>query len=376
MRRSRSRALVTAAVAAACTPFLLTGCIFPSPSPGSSSSLNAVAAVTASNAWAVGSFVDGTGSHELMERWNGKSWQEVFLPPPIGSRLEGITAVSASNVWAVGPQRTLHYGGLGWRSVPNPAGVTMAHVASTPDGSVYGIGDAASHDTLFVMTAGGWRAVSIIPKPTSHRPCDGGSAGTTDLSALGGSDIWVVGNTFGTGANNARSCTFATRWNGTTWQSFATPSVAGEPELLAVSARAANDVWAVGESITVFTDTGFETDRSIVLHWNGTKWGAVPTVDSLGGGQLFDIDATAAGVWAVGSAPQLSGETTDLLIKKFTGRAMVDQPIQRLHIAGTPFDDSGTLEGVSVRDGVVTSVGSYLPTIKGIATLTDRRNAN
>ncbi len=375
MRYSRSSGAVTAALTMVASPFLLAGCIVPSPSPGTAATLSAVAAVNASNAWAVGSFTDRTGEHELMQHWNGKSWQSVFLPPPIGAGLTAITAVNASNIWAVSNVRTLHFNGLSWRSVPNPAGMTVWDVASARDATVYGLGSSSSAATLLAMTAGRWRTVSAIPKPTSHRPCDGGSEGPVDLTVLKANDVWVVGNTFGTGANYTRSCTFALHWNGATWQSPATPAVVGEPELLAVSARAANDVWAVGERITVVAATGRQLDNSVILHWNGTKWASVPTVDERDGGILRDIDATPAGIWAVGTAPQLGGFTQDMLIKKWTGTAMVDQPVQRLPVAGAALTDSGDLNGVSVRDGVVTSVGFYWPNTKGPATLTDRRNA-
>ena len=375
LRIRSSFTVAAAAVTFSASPFLLTSCIIPSPSPGATSGFTAVAAVSASNVWAVGGFTDRRGEHELMEHWNGKGWQTVSLPSPVGTDLTAITAVNASNVWAVGTGRTLHFNGLSWRSVANPLGEQVLSVTSAPGGLVYGIGSTATSASLLRMSPGGWRTVATIPKPTSHRSCDGGSERPVALAAMSAQDIWVVGNTFNTVANTTHSCTFTLRWNGTTWQPIATPSGAGEPELTAVSARAANDVWAVGERTVVFAPTGNEVNNSLVIHWNGTKWSTVPTVDSHGGGWLFDVDATAGGVWAVGNAPQLEGETTDILIKKWTGEAMVDQPVQRLPIAGQPFLDSGSLNGVSVAGGVVTSVGGYSPTITAVATLTDRRNA-
>ena len=49
-----------------------------SPNPGGSSAFNelfGVAAVSASDAWAVGSYYNGTKEKTLVERWNGKAWQ-------------------------------------------------------------------------------------------------------------------------------------------------------------------------------------------------------------------------------------------------------------------------------------------------------------
>ena len=316
-----------------------------------------------------------------MEHWNGRNWQVVALPPsPLGSGLDAITAVNASNIWAVGPFRTLHFNGLSWRSLPNPSSLVTSNVASAPDGAVYGMGQGFSVSSsykLVVMTAGGWRLVSVIPGPTTHRICDGGFLRLEDLSVGSSKDIWVVGSTTGASPNDSHSCAVAIHWNGATWQSFATPTVVGAPELLGVSARAANDVWAVGDRTTTVASTGQDLYNSLVLHWNGTRWASVPSVDTRGGGFLFDIDATAQGVWAVGTAPQQGGFPAGMLVKRWSGTAMVDQPVQPLPVSGPEFLDGPQLEGVSVRDGVVVSVGSYSPKAEfDTVTLTERRNAN
>lgn len=219
-----SRVVVVAAAAALAAPLLLTSCIVPSPSPATNASLNAVAATSATNAWAVGVFHDRSGAHELLERWNGQSWREVFLPPPIGKSLTSITAVNAHNVWAVSELRTLHFGGLGWSSYPNPAAIAMQKVASAPDGSVYGLGsDSTFADSLWLMTARGWRAVSAIPADASPQGCDV-SKGATDLAVVKAGDVWVVSN--GTQTGN-QPCIAALHWNRTAWLSTATPPIAG-----------------------------------------------------------------------------------------------------------------------------------------------------
>ena len=78
MRKSRTTT-VGIALAVGCVPLLLAGCIVPSPSPGKNALLDSVAAISSTNAYAAGSFVDSTGGHDLMEHWDGKAWQEVFL---------------------------------------------------------------------------------------------------------------------------------------------------------------------------------------------------------------------------------------------------------------------------------------------------------
>jgi hypothetical protein len=80
-----------------------------------------VAAVTAKQAWAVGS----TGSRPLIERWNGATWQPAPSPSPAaGGSLLAVTATSARSAWAAGesggspgkPTQALieHWNGTAW----------------------------------------------------------------------------------------------------------------------------------------------------------------------------------------------------------------------------------------------------------------------
>jgi len=80
--------------------------IIPSPNVNSNNNnLNAVAAISANDVWAVGwYYTDNNISNTLIEQWNGTSWVIVPSPSPgpYGSALTSVTAVSLNNVWAVG----------------------------------------------------------------------------------------------------------------------------------------------------------------------------------------------------------------------------------------------------------------------------------
>ena len=82
--------------------------VVPSPNVGTSHNyLNAVAAVTPSNVWAVGYYVGSSGDpyQTLIERWNGTIWNTLPSQNPSnggGNFLYGVDVISASNVWAVG----------------------------------------------------------------------------------------------------------------------------------------------------------------------------------------------------------------------------------------------------------------------------------
>lgn len=65
--------------------------------------LSAVTAVSATDVWAVGSFLDGRGHQALIEHWNGNRWSRVRSPATgTGTVLHAVTAASADDVWAVG----------------------------------------------------------------------------------------------------------------------------------------------------------------------------------------------------------------------------------------------------------------------------------
>ncbi len=77
-----------------------------SPNVGSEeSALDAVSAVSATNAWAVGTFRQGTHLRTLVLHWNGKRWRVQASPSP-GSGLydDALTGISATHAgaWAVG----------------------------------------------------------------------------------------------------------------------------------------------------------------------------------------------------------------------------------------------------------------------------------
>ncbi|MEO8972853.1 MAG: hypothetical protein ABI406_14790 [Ktedonobacteraceae bacterium] len=82
----------------------------PSPGPSTLIKLTGVAALTSSNAWAVGYYQDNSGSVvTLAEHWNGSAWSVVTSPNPAGfmaNELFAISAHSANDIWTVGISQT------------------------------------------------------------------------------------------------------------------------------------------------------------------------------------------------------------------------------------------------------------------------------
>ncbi len=124
-------------------------------------SLYAVTAVSATNVWAVGYYVNTTGvTQTLTEHWNGTSWSVVKSPSPgSGDDLRGVAAVSANDVWATGYTfngssiQTLveHWNGTNWQVVKSPnVGTSPAFsgVAAVSAHDVWAVGHADSNTLI------------------------------------------------------------------------------------------------------------------------------------------------------------------------------------------------------------------------------------
>jgi hypothetical protein len=74
---------------------------------GTSPTFSAVVAVSANDIWAMGDYHNPSSNaffQTLTEQWNGTKWSVVKSPSPgsFNTQLLGVAAVSATNVWAVG----------------------------------------------------------------------------------------------------------------------------------------------------------------------------------------------------------------------------------------------------------------------------------
>jgi hypothetical protein len=245
----------------------------PSPSlNGGNNVLSAITATSPDDAWAVGSFVPDNGGHliqDVIEHWNGVQWSIVPSPNPGTSSnyLNGIAAVSATNVWAVGEDTnipdqystsmTLHWDGTTWSVVssPNPGadGGTLFGVTPIPGtqqlwatGTFYN-----SHYTgrTFTEKWNGttWRVVSSPNPPRSSNTLYA-------ISALSSHDAWAVGSQQ---LVNSPSQNLILHWDGTAWTIVPAPKVGTDYNLLNSVAQIAGttQAWTVGVQ---FSGTGSE----------------------------------------------------------------------------------------------------------------------
>ena len=133
----------------------------PSVNPGISfNTLNAVAAVSATDIWAVGDYANTIytdAPRPLIEHWDGTSWTiPSSLPNPgADSVLYGVAAFSTNDVWAVGainpygtPQPLIvHWDGTSWTvatSLPPVSGGQLQGIAITPQHDIWAVGGTAS----------------------------------------------------------------------------------------------------------------------------------------------------------------------------------------------------------------------------------------
>jgi hypothetical protein len=279
-----------------------------SPNVGRSTNfLNGVAAISANNVWAVGSYGDGHGGLTLIEHWNGTQWKVIASPNVNGSRsdeLSGVAALAANNIWAAGnyynasnTQQTLieHWNGTNWSIVPSP-NVTLLFTVLTAISAVsamdiWAVGNYSGlhgYQTLIEHWNGArW---SIVPSPSP----DGGQL--TGVAAIASNNVWAVGS--GAGAQGIQ--TLIEHWNGATWSvvSSSGPGLATNT-LSGIAASSANDIWAVGWDANSVTPSS--PYAPLLEHWNGSSWSVVTgplqgTSDLLSGIAV----ASASNIWAVG----------------------------------------------------------------------------
>jgi hypothetical protein len=268
----------------------------PSPSPGpGSDDLNAVAATSATSAWAVG----GKHGQPLILRWNGTAWAQAPSPTlATGGTLAAVAAVSPADAWAAGfggPKDDLivieHWDGAAWRLVPSPVRIgNLLGLTATSASDVWAVGLAgnpASTTAALSLHYNGttWARVSSPNPPNSGELLGVAATATTDGWAVSG----AAGQEIGTNK------TVIDHWDGRAWTRVHSPNPSpGGAILFGVAADSAADAWAVG------ADTDFVTSfENVIEHWNGTSWtvarGAVRD------GSLFAVTApSTSAAWAVG----------------------------------------------------------------------------
>jgi hypothetical protein len=260
--------------------------------------LTGVAATSASNAWAAG-ITGTTRGGPFILHWNGASWRRAPTPVRSGA-VQAVAATSSSNAWAVGAtiSRTLilHWNGTSWHRVPSPVrhGALLAVAASGRSAWAVGfVGNAGfpgsratNHPLILHWNGAAWRRV-----PTHLPPGLGNLRGVTVTPS---GRAWAVGCT---GCRSAgRGTPLIENWNGTSWRKVTAPGRASLAGLWAVTATSADNAWASG------VPAGGAGHTTGIVHWDGHSWQTVPSPDPGGHAAVTGVAATSAGnAWAVGA---------------------------------------------------------------------------
>jgi hypothetical protein len=298
--------------------------IQPSENPGGTGEdnhISDVAATSPTNAWAVGSYYNGTADQTLIEHWNGTEWKVQASVNLGGSAndndLYGVAATSPTNAWAVGSYfngttiQTLieHWNGKSWnvQASPTPgnasclmqraalatrASIGLLSVAASSPSDAWAVGvRCGSHadQTLIEHWNGKSWKVKVSPDP-------GGTDnpnGLSGVAATSSTNAWAVGSYYNGTANK----TLIERWNGTAWKVQSSPAPGGSSAssgLADVAATSPTNAWAVGNRFSRLLDP------PIVERWNGKAW-KLQRSASFPDGSLFGVAAVSSSdAWAVG----------------------------------------------------------------------------
>jgi len=311
--------------------------ISPSPSPNArGNTLNAVTAISANDAWAVGFQNDDqlNGARTLTEHWDGAKWTVIPSPNPgstascrgqnTGNVLNAVAAASPTSIWAAGfsfdcfgvqKPMILHFNGSVWKVVPSPAllknNAALNSIAVLAANNIYAAGfqPAANGAVLTLIEHFDGHAWNVVPTPNANAT---GNV-LSSISANSPNDIWAVGNQV---APNVPIKTLALHFDGASWSVVPTPSPVTDSELdqnvlASVHASSPNDVTAVGFTL----DFLHQQQLTLVEHWDGAMWTAIESPNV----------STGAGV--VNTLTGVSGSSNDLYAAGFfSNSATAGQP--------------------------------------------------
>ncbi|MCA1727652.1 MAG: hypothetical protein LC722_08405, partial [Actinobacteria bacterium] len=284
--------------------------IVASPSPSAAGTwLEDVSALGATSAWAVGSMEDSSVfSKTVIQRWNGSTWSTVASPNPgrtcglnAGNQLHGVEAISATDAWAVGSfydcslYKTLavRWNGTRWVRVatPNPGTDNyneLEGVSATSPTDVWAVGYFYANGEAPQPLALHWDGTKWTHVPA---PSKNGISAFTDVVAIAPNDAWAVGYYYDPAEQTYES--LLEHWNGTAWSIVANPAIAEESSnLYGVAASSSSNVWAVGYSKTYPNPA-----LTLALRWNGVSWSRVASPNKSttygSGNVLLDVAVTS-----------------------------------------------------------------------------------
>jgi hypothetical protein len=308
-----------------------------SPNPFAEDLLHGVAAVSATDAWAVGYgfFEFGPNHGPIIEHWDGTRWTRIGIPDD--ASLQDVDAVSSDDVWAVGFSALVttdpfaeHWDGSTWSAVPVPnpaqnAELLSVHALATDDVWAVGWQSGPGIETRTLTEHWDGSSWAVVPSPSP------GSDKLHGVSGTSSADVWAVGET--------SSFPLIEHWDGTRWSIVRSFRPDRESTLNGVAAISATDAWAVGF-------TGITPDRAFAEQWSADgkwHWPNQPRPHY----QLQAVAGSSDDVWMVGIAG------IEALVEHWDGASFAVVPVDG-------WSDWSSLEAVDVLpSGEAWAVGWY-----------------
>lgn len=282
------------------------------PKADTGSTLSDVASTPDGTMWAVGGRQKSPVYKPILQRLSGSTWSDVALPASVGAyRFNAVSATSGSNLWVAAQLNTsgdshalLRWNGTAWTVAKTPLSFQPTDIATAGPASTWAVS---------ALAAKYWNGTAWADTPIDIKP--------RALAAVSPTSAWAVGWAAGQPAT--------AHWNGTAWTDVPFPAIDGlvrgevASTLHDVYATSGNDVWAVG-TVRVADDTGKAVSRSLLAHWDGTKWStdlgdpgtSLTQVASDGAGGIWVVSGgstmrhrTAAGIWSEETLTQPAGTT-------------------------------------------------------------------
>jgi hypothetical protein len=324
--------------------------------------MSAVAAVSLSNVWAVGTEIYDSGRsiayRAVIEHWDGQTWRVQSRPTgdyPGLSGLQGVSALAANNIWAVGQDyygkaMVLRFDGSTWRSqrVPLPSGTygsTLSGVVAVAPDNVWAIGSSwpitIAHKPMLVHFDG--RRWSSVPLPALPAQ--------TQLNAIAARSgvVAVIGSVLSPSPGYP---IILVRANGK-WKALPTAMLAPSGKLASlhgVTYAGPGALWIVGSTSNGPNGTGPQTTAA--WRWQGGRWSAYAP-DHRTDSYLTSVAAAGPQqVWAAGlPGVDVSGSHDGLLLTRWDGQAWT------VAFSCPAPSDQSVLVSLSLSQGHVFSVG-------------------
>lgn len=251
-------------------------------------------------------------------------------------------AVDARGVWAVGARRgkgiVLRLTHRRWSSTTIAGVQELSAVAAVGSetwvvGNSYLAGDV-TRGTVARQADGRWRVTALKPAPRTTRGFFLSGVAVSD------GDVWVVGsydNTMGDKGPDDDGWLVARRQAGRwrTWRGGFSDSLA------AVSAVAADDVWAVGR-----TGVNVAGDDEVTLHWDGSRWQQAVRTTAQDVVALEDVLMLShEDAWAVGEPRTEDVPSPTPVVEHWNGRRWT-----RVALPRTLWPHAVRLDALAARD--------------------------